>query len=231
MTHDRMAVLNTIADQGLMSLYHHHDTSIAFQVVERIAQGGGRVVEFTNRFPQAIFTFAELVSMVRDRYPDVILGVGSVEDPTTAGLFINAGAEFVVSPGLGADTAYMCNRHKIPYLPGTMTITEIAEAERLGCEYVKLYPATNPAFVPAVHGPRPWTRIVANGPIGPSEVAPWFEAGVTAIGTGAMTSPAFVAEGQFHRITETVKTILERISEVRKTMVEGPASGAGKKEN
>lgn len=218
MTNDRMAVLNTIAEQGLMSLHQHPDPELAFLVAERIHEGGGRVLEFTNRFPQAISTFSKLASMLRDRYPDMILGTGSVEDQATAALFINAGAEFIVSPGLDSGTALLCNRHKVPYLPGTMTITEIAEAESLGCEYVKLYPAMDPMFVTAVQMPRPWTRIVANGPIGLENLAPWFQAGATAIGTMAMAPPDVVADGRYDEITSNVQAMLTKITEVRSSL-------------
>ena len=96
-----------------------------------------------------------------------------------------------------------------------MTVTEIAEAGRLGSEYVKLYPAMDPSFVTAVQMPRPWSRIVANGPIDLDNVDPWFEAGATGVGTMAVAPPQVVASGQHQQITTNVKAMLERITDVR----------------
>lgn len=205
--HDRLHVLNTIAQEQVMHLFHHPDPAIAIQVVDAIAAGGGLVVEFTNRVNFAPSVFEAIRRHVDENHPDMVIGVGSVEDAATAALFVSLGAEFIVSPIFVAETAEFCNRRKVPYLPGTMTINEIAEAERYGVEFVKLYPAMNPMFVQAVKMPRPWSRIIANGPIGPDEVQTWLQAGATAIGTMASVPPDAVAAGKFNEVTAAVAAL------------------------
>ena len=164
-------------------------------------------MEFTNRVQFAPTVFEAIRRHVDENHPDMVIGVGSVEDAATASIFVAAGAEFIVSPIFVAETAEFCNRRKVPYLPGTMTITEIAEAERYGVEFVKLYPAMNPMFVKAVQMPRPWSRIIANGPIGPDEVQSWLGAGATAIGTMASVPPDAVAAGNFGQVTDAVAAL------------------------
>ena len=190
-----------------MHLFHHPDPAIAIQVVDAIAAGGGLVVEFTNRVNFAPSVFEAIRRHVDENHPDMVIGVGSVEDAATAALFVSLGAEFIVSPIFVAETAEFCNRRKVPYLPGTMTINEIAEAERYGVEFVKLYPAMSPMFVQAVKMPRPWSRIIANGPIGPDEVQTWLQAGATAIGTMASVPPDAVAAGKFNEVTAAVAAL------------------------
>ena len=207
MSHDRLSVLNTIAQEQIMHLFHHPDPAVAINIIDAIAAGGGRVVEFTNRVQFAPTVFEAIRRHVDENHPDMVIGVGSVEDAATASIFVAAGAEFIVSPIFVAETVEFCNRRKVPYLPGTMTITEIAEAERYGVEFVKLYPAMNPMFVKAVQMPRPWSRIIANGPIGPDEVQSWLGAGATAIGTMASVPPDAVAAGNFGQVTDAVAAL------------------------
>lgn len=190
-----------------MHLFNNPDPAVAMKIIDAIAAGGGRVVEFTNRANSALAVFAAIRKHVDENHPEMIIGVGSVEDPATASQFVMAGAEFIVSPIFVVETAEFCNRRKVPYLPGTMTITEIAEAERYGVEFVKLYPAMNPRFVQAVQMPRPWSRIIANGPIGPDDVKVWLQAGATAVGTMESVPAEAVAAGNFDEVTNAVAAL------------------------
>ena len=148
--------------------------------------------------------FDKLRRHVDAEIPDLILGVGSVEDPATASAFMALGADFIVSPLFVEETAVVCNMRKVPYLPGTQTVTEIATAERSGVEFVKLYPATDPSFVPAVRAPRPWTRIIANGAIDTESAVLWLEAGATAVGRMMSVPPAAVESGDYDAIVAAV---------------------------
>jgi 2-dehydro-3-deoxyphosphogluconate aldolase/(4S)-4-hydroxy-2-oxoglutarate aldolase len=168
----RLQVLNTIVEDGLVPVFYHADVEVARQVAAACASGGARVVEFTNRGDFAPEVFKELShSLARER-PEVILGVGSVVDAPTAALYIACGANFVVGPLLNPDVARLCNRRKIPYSPGCGSATEIAQAEELGVEIVKVFPGTavgGPAFVKSVLGPCPWTSIMPTGGVDATE--------------------------------------------------------------
>jgi len=175
---------------GLVPLFYHGDVEVAKQVVAAISGGGGKVIEFTNRGDRAFEVFRELVVQLDKADPSVILGVGSVLDPATAGLYINLGANFVVGSVLNAEVAKLCNRRKIPYFPGCGTASEISAAEELGVEVCKVFPGSQlggPGFVKAIKGPCPWTKIMPTGGVEAKyeNLKAWFDAGVSCVGMGS----------------------------------------------
>ncbi len=194
-----------------MHMFHTADADVACNVADAIAKGGGAVIEFTNRVNFAPSVFEALRRHLDAVDSNMVLGVGSVEDAPTAAMFMALGAEFIVSPIFRPETAEICNLRKVPYLPGTQTITEIAEAERHGVEFVKLYPALNPAFIGAVKMPRPWSRLIANGPISADDAPMWFEAGATAIGTPLAVPPPAVESGDYAAITTAVSAMTRAV--------------------
>lgn len=209
--HDRMAVLNLIAEHRVMDLFATADADVACRVADAIAAGGGRIIEFTNRVPFAPQVFEKLRRHLDTEHPNMALGVGSVEDPATAVNFMALGAEFIVSPIFLPETADVCNLRKIPYLPGTQTLTEMATAERSGVEYLKLYPASDPAIIRSAMMPRPWSRIIANGQISVDNVGLWLEAGAAGIGTMMTVPPAAIESGDYAKITTSVAEMIERV--------------------
>lgn len=187
MLHDRMTVLNAVIDQGVIPVFHHDDVEVCRNVVEACARAGAKCFEFTNRAAFAVDTFAALSRHFAKADPSVILGAGSVVEAPTAALYIASGAGFIVSPALNPELAKLCNRRKTAYMPGCATVTEISEAEELGCEIVKVFPGScvgGPEFVKSVLGPCPWTRIMPTGGVEPTEASlkGWFDAGVSAVG-------------------------------------------------
>lgn len=199
MPHDRLSVLTAIIDQGVVPVFSHGDVETCEAVVRACAAGGAGAFEFTNRGAFAADTFLQLARRLAGS--GVILGAGSIVDAPTAGLYIAAGAQFVVGPGLNPDVAKVCNRRKVAYMPGCATPTEIGQAEELGCEIVKLFPgeaAGGPGFVKAVLGPMPWTKIMPTGGVEPTEASlkAWFDAGVAAVGMGGGLIPGRLVEAR-----------------------------------
>ena len=134
----------------------------------------------------------------------MILGVGSVTDAATASLYMQLGANFIVTPVLREDIAMVCNRRKVLWSPGCGSLTEIAKAEELGCEIVKLFPGGiyGPSFVKAIKGPQPWTSIMPTGGVAPTQenLEAWFNAGVTCVGMGSkMISKDIIADRNFEK--------------------------------
>ncbi len=117
------------------------------------------------------------------------MGVGSVTDAASASRYMSLGANFIVTPVLREDIALVCNRRKVLWSPGCGSLTEIARAEELGCEIVKLFPGGiyGPEFVKAVRGPQPWTSIMPTGGVAPTKenLEGWFKAGVSCVGMGS----------------------------------------------
>ena len=131
--------------------------------------------------------------------PDVILGAGTIIDAPTAALFIAAGASFIVGQSLSPDVARLCNRRRIAYIPGAGSATEIAEAEELGCEIVKLFPAAafdGPAFVRNFLAPSPASRIMPTNVEATEEATrAWFAAGAACVGVGGHLYPGDMMRG------------------------------------
>lgn len=185
----RIEVATLMHQTGLVPLFYHHDAEVAKKVVKACYDGGARLLEFTNRGDFAHEVFAELNKYALAELPGMVLGAGSVTDAATASLYMQLGANFIVTPVLREDIALVCNRRKVLWSAGCATLTEIARAEELGCEIVKLFPgdAYSPSCVKAIKGPCPWTSIMPTGGVAPTKesIASWFHAGVACVGIGS----------------------------------------------
>ena len=142
-------------------------------------------------------------------------------DAAAASLYMALGANFVVTPVFREDSAIACNRRKVLWSPGCGTLTEIARAEELGCEIVKLFPGDiyGPQFVKGVKGPQPWTSIMPTGGVAPTEenLSAWFNAGVTCVGMGSkLISKEIIANKDYAKLTADVKAALDIVKKVRK---------------
>ena len=217
----RIEVINAIYDLGLVPVFYNDDLETSKKIVDSCADGGARVIEFTNRGDSAYKTFSQLVHYFAGQRPEVILGVGSVIDAPTAALYINSGANFVVGPILNKEVAEMCNRRKIAYSPGCATASEISQAEALGVEIVKIFPGGlvgGPAFVKAISGPMPWTRIMPTGGVDPTResIRNWLQAGAACLGIGSkLVTKDLVAKGDWRGLTDKVAECLSLIREER----------------
>jgi len=221
MVKDRMAVLTAMMDQGVIPVFYHPDAEVCKKVIQACADGGAPCIEFTNRGDFASHVFYEVTKHFAEADPRVIMGVGSIVDAPTAGIYIANGAKFIVGPILNADVAKVCNRRKIPYSPGCGSASEISYAEELGCEIVKVFPGSSvggPDFIKAVLGPMPWTRIMPTGGVDPDEasVTKWFGAGIVAAGMGSkLITPELLDAGDYAGITAKVRETVELIKKVR----------------
>lgn len=210
-----------MAEQGMVPLFYHPDVEVGKQVLAACYRGGARLLEFTNRGDYAHEVFGALNRYCARDLPEMIMGVGSVTDAGTAAMYMQLGANFVVTPVLREDIALVCNRRKVLWSPGCGSLTEICRAEELGCEIVKLFPGGTygPGFVKAIRGPQPWTSIMPTGGVRPSEesLAPWLAAGVTCVGMG---SQLMVKDGNgkydLPAIEELTRQSLDIIRQLRK---------------
>ena len=216
----RLEVAAVMKETGLVPLFFHPDLETSKKVVEACYKGGARLLEFTARGDFAHEVFGELVKYVSKELPGMVMGVGSVTDAAAASLFMSLGANFIVTPVLREDIAIVCNRRKVLWSPGCGTLTEIARAEELGCEIVKLFPGDiyGPQFVKGVKGPQPWTSIMPTGGVSPEKenLKAWFDAGVTCVGMGSKLIKKD-AQGYFdlEMIQSLIEDSLKIIQEVR----------------
>ena len=218
---NKLQVLDVIVRTGMIPVYYNKDTETAKKILKACYTGGVRAFEFTNRGDFAQEVFAELMKFATKECPEMILGIGSVVDAPTASIYIQLGANFVVSPLLNPDIVKVCNRRLIPYTPGCGSVSEIGLAQELGCDLCKVFPAGSvggPSFVSNVKAPMPWTMIVATGAVEPTEenLTKWFKAGVTAVGMGSKLFPKeAVAAGNWETITTLCEKALDYIQKAK----------------
>ena len=217
--HDRLEWYRAVLAGGLVPLFYHGDADVAGGVAAALVEGGAAAVEFTNRGPGALRVFQALAE--RPEFAaGASLGVGSIVDAPTAALFIAAGARFVVSPIFNAEVARLCNRRRVPYLPGCATPTEIATAEEWGAEIVKVFPGKvgGPAFIRDVLGPMPWSRLMPTGGVqlNAANLTEWFAAGACCVGMGSdLVRRDLVAAADYRAISANVRTALKLVREAR----------------
>lgn len=217
----RLEVYQAILESGLVPLFYNPDIEVSKRVAAACAAGGARVLEFTNRGDMALDVFRHLSHALAKEGSPLMLGVGSVVDAPTAAMYIAAGADFVVGPMLNPQIAQLCNRRKIPYMPGCATLTEISTAEELGVEIVKIFPGSSvggPGFIKAVSGPCPWTRIMPTGGVSASQenIQSWIGAGACCVGMGSkLITKAAVSTGDYQAIADNVRQVLAWIRAAR----------------
>jgi 2-dehydro-3-deoxyphosphogluconate aldolase / (4S)-4-hydroxy-2-oxoglutarate aldolase len=213
MTIAKIEVLRKIVASGLVSVIRAESHDQAERIADACTQGGVGAVEITYTVPRATSVIEHLAKKFSG---DIALGAGTVLDPETARIAILAGAQFVVSPSLNPETARLCNRYQIPYMPGAATIREVIEAMECGADIVKVFPGETlgPAFVKAVKGPLPQASLMPTGGVTLENVGEWIKAGSVAIGVGSNLT-AGAKTGDFSSITQLARQFVEKIKEAR----------------
>ena len=207
-------VLNRIASVGVVAVVRANSEEEAVNISAACIKGGVPAIEVTFTVPGADQVIKTLKKTFSD--DELIVGAGTVLDSETARVAILAGAEYIVSPGFDLETAKLCNRYQVPYMPGCMTITEIIRAMEAGCDIVKLFPGSLPgaSYVKAVKGPLPQANIMPTGGVNLNNVQDWINAGVVAVGTGSdLTGPA--KKGDFEGVTANAKAFVQAVADAR----------------
>jgi 2-dehydro-3-deoxyphosphogluconate aldolase/(4S)-4-hydroxy-2-oxoglutarate aldolase len=216
--YSRLEVIRAMEETGMVPLFYHADINVSKNVLKACYNGGARLLEFTARGDFAHEVFSDLNKYALKELPGMILGVGSITDAAAASMFMQMGANFIVTPSFREDIAIVCNRRKVLWSPGCGSLTEINKAEEMGCEIVKLFPGDvySPKFVKAIKGPQPWTSIMPTGGVSieKENLKSWFEAGVTCVGIGSqLISKEILAKKDYvaleNRVSQTLANIRE----------------------
>ncbi|MFP2994289.1 bifunctional 4-hydroxy-2-oxoglutarate aldolase/2-dehydro-3-deoxy-phosphogluconate aldolase [Spongiivirga sp. MCCC 1A20706] len=218
--YSRIEVAQVMWETGMVPLFYHPDIELGKKVLKACYDGGARLMEFTARGDFAYQVFEALNQYAIKELPGMIMGVGSITDASAASLFMQMGANFIVTPSLREDIALVCNRRKVLWSPGCGSLTEINKAEELGCEIIKLFPGATygPGFVKAIKGPQPWTSIMPTGGVSTDEanLKGWFDAGVTCVGMGSkLISKDMLENKDFEKLEKLVRDTLTLIQNLR----------------
>lgn len=203
-------IINDILEVGVVAVVRAESIAEAKRISAACIEGGVSAIEVTYTVPGA----TEVISELSKEFPadKLIIGAGTVLDAATARMAILAGAKYIVSPGFEEETAKLCNKYQVPYMPGCMTITEIIKAMEAGCDIIKLFPgsAFGPDFVKAVKAPLPQANIMPTGGVSVENVDKWIKNGVVAVGVGGK-----LATGPSEEIISTAKALVAKVKATR----------------
>lgn len=214
-------IIEQIKKQGLLPLFYHDSKEVCLAVTRALYDAGIRVIEFTNRGKQAADNFKAMVAAKSEGMKDLLLAVGTIRTAEQASFFIEAGADFLISPVFDANVCDVAYLNKVLWLPGCMTPTEIHVAENAGCRLVKLFPGNvlGPGFVSAIKELFPNMDFMPTGGVEVDEenIGAWFSAGVCAVGMGSkMISKTVLANKDYATITKLAKEALAITATIKK---------------
>ncbi len=207
-------VLRRITDVGIVAVVRAESAEKAKKITDACIAGGVPAIEMTFTVPKADKVIAELADMYSE--DEIILGAGTVMDSETARIAILAGAQYIVSPYFDLETAKLCNRYRVAYMPGCMTIKEVVAAMEAGADIIKIFPGevAGPKLIKAINGPIPQARMMPTGGVSVDNVDEWIKAGAVAVGAGSSLT-AGAKTGDYAAITETAKKFVENIKIAR----------------
>jgi 2-dehydro-3-deoxyphosphogluconate aldolase/(4S)-4-hydroxy-2-oxoglutarate aldolase len=214
-------VSSTIVGQGILPLYFNADEAVSIEVLRAIYRAGIKAVEYTNRGEAALKNFKKLVETRNNEMQGLLLGVGTIKSVQQAESYVNAGADFLVSPGYIPEVVdYVINKN-IFYGPGCMTPGEIIMAENKGITFIKLFPGNllGPEFVSSIKDIFPKLLFMPTGGVDTTKenLEAWFKAGVSAVGMGSkLISKKLMEQRDYATIEKLTKEVLQTIQSIRK---------------
>lgn len=215
---NEQSVINKIRQQKLLPLFYHADTAVCIAIVKSLYEAGVRCIEFTNRGSKALENFIKLVKEKNNSMQELLLGIGTIKNSDDATAFINAGADFLVSPVFDSGVCDVAYLHKVLWIPGCMTPTEIHEAQKAGCSVIKLFPGNvlGPGYAEAIMPLFSGLDFIVTGGVDTTEenIKAWFKSGVCGVGMGSKLITKDILENKDYERLK-VKTA-EVISIIRK---------------
>lgn len=212
---EKTELLSRMKQEGLVAVVRAENKEKGEKVIDAIVKGGINFIEITMTVPGAVDIIKELSEKYRDN-EKIVIGAGTVLDSETARMVILAGAQFVVSPSLNVETVKLCNRYRIPVMPGIMTVKEAVEALELGVDILKVFPgnAFGPSIISSFKGPLPQAQFMPTGGVSVDNVDKWFKAGVVAVGTGSNLTVG-AKTGDYEAVTKMAEEFVNAVKKAR----------------
>ena len=216
--HKKESVLDQLLQQRLLPLFYHDDAKTCVSILQSLYQAGIRLVEYTNRGPNALINFGGMKAASRSM-PGLLLGIGTIKNADQAARYIDAGADFIVCPTIEPSVGEVTHDAELLWIPGCMTPTEIGRAEAAGARLVKIFPGNilGPSYITAIKDLFPGMLFMPTGGVETTteNLKAWFEAGVCAVGMGSkLVSNKLVQEKNFGAIEQLTKEALANIKTV-----------------
>ena len=211
---DKENILMRIQDCGIVAVVRAESADKAERIVDACMEGGIAAIELTFSVPHADRVIETL--SYKDDPKDIILGAGTVMDAATARIAMLSGAQYIVSPYLDLETLKMCNRYRVPMMPGVMSVREAVTAMENGADILKIFPGDlfGPKIIKDILGPIPYAKMMPTGGVNADNVGEWIKAGAVAVGAGSSLT-AGAKTGDYKLITETAKKFVANIKAAR----------------
>jgi 2-dehydro-3-deoxyphosphogluconate aldolase / (4S)-4-hydroxy-2-oxoglutarate aldolase len=220
MSFSKAEIVSEIKRTGIVPLFTHDNAEEAYEVVKASYEAGIRVFEFTNRRANSFEVFKHLISQ-RNKFPDLMLGIGTIMDATSTKKFIDAGADFIISPIVKLEMAEVCHAHNKHWMPGAQTLTEIVLAKDNGAEVIKVFPGSvvGPGFISSIMPVVPGLQLMITGGVEPTEqnLSAWFKAGAMSVGMGSQLFTKEILEKKdWVKLKSTISNALALVQKIRK---------------
>ena len=209
-----------IISQGVLPLFFNKDEGLSLDILRVLYSAGIRMVEYTNRGEAALNNFKAMRKLADAELPGMYLGIGTIKSAEQANAFIDAGADYLISPVFDASVCDVAYLNKMLWVPGCMTPTEIHEAEKAGCPIVKLFPGNvlGPGFVSAIKELFPNLKFMPTGGVEleAENLKAWFKSGVVAVGMGSKLITKQIMENRdFDTLQKNTEDALKMIKEIK----------------
>src|ERR1700761_8536186 len=213
-------ILKLIPEQGILPLFFNKSPEVSVKLLHALYEAGIKTIEYTNRGEAAFENFKVLRKVCDTDLKGMYLGIGTIKDGETAQKFIDAGADYIISPGLVEDVVPIADKAGILWFPGCMTPSEIIRAEKLGAKVIKLFPGNilGPSFLSGIKELFPNLLFMPTGGVEAEKenLAGWFKAGVCAVGMGSkLITKAALENKDYEGIKNNTLKSLQLIKEVR----------------
>ena len=210
-----MTVMESIHSQYVIPVLRETDEEKLYSLAKALAEGGLKVLEVTLMSEAALKVIKRLSSEA-----GIIVGAGTILDQEMARKAMEAGAKFLVSPGLNEGAVVFARNNNIPFIPGVMTPTEIMQALSLGCDVVKIFPAATlggVSYLKNLKGPFPELLVMASGGIGLDDIRDYFQVGAFCVGAGAQLTPReAIQKSDWKKIRELAKEYVFEVNRLRR---------------
>lgn len=219
----KLKLIQQIHDAGVVAVLRGNSPEEVVRMAEKAIEGGIKVIEITMTVPFATEAITALSKAYSSKEPGAdnyaIIGAGTVLDAETARLTILAGAEFVVAPSFNRETIQLCNRYRVPVMPGAVTVHDIVASLELGVDVVKLFPGNlySPSVIPSLRGPLPQANIMPTGGVNLDNLGEWIESGAFAVGIGSDLTKEAVKTGNYDSIAEKARAYVQAFKAAKRS--------------
>jgi 2-dehydro-3-deoxyphosphogluconate aldolase/(4S)-4-hydroxy-2-oxoglutarate aldolase len=214
MTRDEVA--KRIREIGIVPVVRAKSAKQAQLAAEAVCAGGIPIVEVTMTVPGAVELIAQLV---KASGAEILIGAGTVLDAETAKRCLDAGAQFIVSPGFDLETVRFVKQQGTLMMAGALTPTEVISAWKAGSDFVKIFPCGSMGgakYLKALKAPLPQVPMIPTGGVNLETAGDMIRAGAEALGIGGeLVSASALASGDTQPITDAARKYVAIVREAR----------------